>query len=153
MSDFSSSNPHTVPGSTSEGDDFAGRAEAHRLAADLSGEKQVAAPPRVAGAPPPVGNQMIAQLGVDLERLSSNGAVIKSRIEAISQSLPIFKATLGHEDLVFELSAQRDHPVHALLRRLAEELDSPRTATVESRTKTSDASWKVFESWIGGITK
>jgi tetratricopeptide (TPR) repeat protein len=30
VSDLSSSNPHTVPGITSEGDDFAGRAEAHR---------------------------------------------------------------------------------------------------------------------------
>lgn len=131
------------------------RREAHRLAAELSGESESSAPPIVASAPRGVESQEIARLALDLERLSSNSERLDSRISAIAQSLPIFKATIGHESLLWELSSQRDHPVHALLRRYAEEYD-PTTgpvARVEARHTGSEDAWQVLQSWIGAAKR
>ena len=126
------------------------RREAHRLAGELSGENEAIAPPIVASAPRSQESQAIAQLGLDLERLSSNGERLASQIDAISQSLPIFKATLGHEDFIWELASQRDHPVHELLRRFSEEFTVPTTPTNEASTTRSKSSWRILQSWIGG---
>lgn len=129
------------------------RREAHRLAAELSGEATAEAPPRVATAPRSSGtgpaSQEIARLGVDLERLSSNSERLESRISAIAQSLPIFKATLGHEALLWELSSQRDHPVHALLRRYAEEYEPTTPVDAAAKTPRSPITWPALSALSG----
>ncbi|GEM_PF-1676106 len=142
----------------------AARREAHRLAAEMSGENEIPAPPSVTGGIPGVGltpdasdartrnSEQIAQLGLDLERLASSHERLDARIEAISQSLPTFKATLGHDALLGELSAQRDHPVHGLLRRYAEEY-APTTAPASAETTSSGGSqkaWQTLQSWMEG---
>lgn len=127
------------------------RAAAHRQAAEDSGEQAAPTPPQVTGAPPSLESHAIAKLGLDLERLSSSSEIVDARIDAISQSLPIFKATLGREDLLWDLSADRDHPVHELLRRLAEELESPTASDAAiKKIQTSNATWSALETWIGG---
>ncbi|MHA7839748.1 MAG: coiled-coil domain-containing protein, partial [bacterium] len=126
------------------------RAEAHRLAAELSGENEAPSPPGVVSAPRSPESAAIARLGVDLERLGSSSERLEARIDAIAESLPIFKATLGHEDLVWELGSQRDHPVHELLRRLAEEVTEP-TLRTGAPSETGRSSGSLLESWLGGI--
>ena len=134
------------------------RAEAHRAATRLSGEESAVPPPGVAGAPPFLESGRIAELGVDLERLSSDGEIVEARIDAISQSLPIYKATLGHEDLIWELAARRDHPVHSLLRRYAEELAPPSgetasTATAEPFAASASPARPSLDPWLGGLDR
>ncbi|MEZ4334538.1 MAG: hypothetical protein R3F35_22515 [Myxococcota bacterium] len=97
------------------------RREAMRQAAEASGENRLPAPPRVA-AGRSVESFAIEKLASELDRLDSRSERLDVRLEAIEQALPIFKATLGHEDLIAELAMRRDHPVHALLRRLADEV-------------------------------
>jgi hypothetical protein len=128
------------------------RSEVHRLARELSGEADAPAPPVVAAAPRSRESEIISQLNVDLERLGSSSERLAGRIDAIAESLPIFKATLGQQDLVWELATQRDHPVHELLRRFAEELDAP-TGPAAPETETDPGGWKLLESWTGGITR
>ena len=101
----------------------AARSEAHRAATAASGENEAPTPPSVTMAPggrSPESLQ-IAELAVDLERLGASRERLDAQIRTIEISLPIFKATLGHEALLDELAAERDHAVHALLRRFAEE--------------------------------
>jgi len=129
------------------------RAEAHRLAGELSGEADAPAPPGVATAPRTPESEIISQLNVDLERLGSSSERLAGRIDAIAQSLPIFKATLGQQDLVWELAAQRDHPVHELLRRFAEEFDAPTGPAAPPEAETESGAWKLLESWMGGVTR
>ncbi|MEM9176335.1 MAG: hypothetical protein AAGC67_13995 [Myxococcota bacterium] len=131
------------------------RREAHRLAAQLSGENAAPAPPAVAiggnGRTPH--SERIAQLGLDLERLGSNHERLEARIRAIAHSLPTFKATLGHEALQGELAAQRDHPVHGLLRRYAEEYrptTAPPAAVEEAASEGSQAAWQALQNWAAG---
>ena len=129
------------------------RAAAHRQAAAESGETESAAPPVVTGAPPGLESHAIAQLGLDLERLASSSEEVDARIEAISQSLPIFKATLGQEDLLWHLSSDRNHPVHGLLRRLAEETESRNTAAHPANPESIQSSrptWPATLRWMGG---
>ncbi|MFK7895725.1 MAG: hypothetical protein AB8G23_07820 [Myxococcota bacterium] len=131
------------------------RREAHRLAAETSGENLTPAPPRVASSGRSAESRTIAKLGLDLERLSSNGERLEAQIHAIEESLPIFKATLGHEDLAWELATQRDHPVHELLRRFAEEVQASSTSNTSPAAKSpqgSDASRHVLQSFLGGAT-
>lgn len=135
---------------------YEARREAHRRAALESGET-LTTTPEVATAPLSPQSETIAQLGLDLERLGSASERLEVQIEAIAHSLPVFKATLGHERLVLELAAQRDHPVHALLRRQAEE-SAPRAGVPASRpnetnASTETAAWRVLQSWIGGIVR
>ena len=95
-------------------------------------------------------SQQIARLGLDLERMSSNHDRLDARIDAISQSLPIFKATLGHEALLDELSARREHPVHALLRRYAEEYAPTSPEPTSTREAGAEAAWRALQTWMGG---
>ena len=53
----------------------------------------------------------MAELGTLLERL-------EKQIEARERALPLYKETLNTEGLIPALRAQRDHPVHTLLRRM-----------------------------------
>lgn len=139
----------------SERDDLdAARREAHRLAAELSGERRTPAPPAVAGAGDDRTRHstQIAQLGLDLERMGSSHERLDARIRAIAESLPTWKATLGHEALLDELAAQRDHPVHGLLRRYAEEY-APTTRPVDTAAAPSPGSqeaWQAIQAWVGG---
>lgn len=130
------------------------RREAHRLAAELSGENEGPAPPAVAvgGNGRTRQSEQIAQLGLDLERLGWSHERLDARIRAIAHSLPTFKATLGHEALQGELAAQRDHPVHGLLRRYAEEY-APTTGPgpeSDATSESSQAAWQVLQSWAAG---
>ena len=129
------------------------RRAAHRLAAEASGENLAPAPPRVASGGRSSESHTIAKLGLDLERLSSNGERLKAQIDAIEESLPIFKATLGHEELGWELGSQRDHPVHELLRRFSEEVSASSVSNTQTATPGapgSDASQHVLQSFLGG---
>lgn len=138
----------------------AARREAHRRAAELSGELEGPAPPGVAsggtdaagGVRPPSRTPQsheIARLGLDLERLGSSHERLDARIAAIEESLPIFKATLGHAPLLDELAARRDHPVHALLRRHAEEY-APTTPDDATQAETASAGdvWSTLQGWL-----
>ena len=49
---------------------------------------------------------------------------LDKQIEARSRALPLYKATLGADGLADELRAQRDHPLHTLLRRMYHETRS-----------------------------
>lgn len=60
-------------------------------------------------------NQRIAEETGHLERL-------ERLIEARSHVLPIYKETLESEGLAQEIRSRRDHPVHALLRRMYYEI-------------------------------
>lgn len=153
----------SIADTRSERDELhAARREAHRLAAEISGEKRSPAPPSVTGALP--GRQMardgadartkhsdqIAQLALDIERLGSSHERLEVRIQAISQSLPTFKATLGHDALLGELAAQRDHPVHGLLRRYAEEYAPTTQAPSAPQSSGSSRAWQTLQSWMEG---
>jgi hypothetical protein len=56
-------------------------------------------------------NRAVAETSALLER-------IDGQIEARTRALPLYKATLGTDGLASGLRAQRDHPVHTLLRRM-----------------------------------
>jgi len=43
------------------------------------------------------------------------------QIDARTDALPLYRATVGTESLVDELRRRRDHPVHTLLRRMYHE--------------------------------
>ena len=134
------------------------RREAHRLAGALSGENTIPAPPSVTAAGIPATAEerkaqsgQIAQLGLDLARMTSSHERLEAKISAISQSLPVFKATLGHEALLRELAAQRDHPVHGLLRRYVEEYaPTSEDAPIEA-TSGSETAWKNLQGFLGGL--
>src|SRR5690606_32105716 len=85
------------------------------------------APPRVAAGRSAESFE-IEKLASELDRLDSRSERLDVRLEAIEEALPIFKATLGHEGLIDALAMRRDHPVHALLRRLAEEVGAGEAA-------------------------
>ena len=46
---------------------------------------------------------------------------LDQQITARSHALPLYKQTLGTDGLTREMRAQRDHPVHILLRRMYHE--------------------------------
>lgn len=122
----------TIAATRSERDQLAlRRREAMRQAAELSGEDRLPAPPRVAAGRSAASFE-IEKLASELDRLDSRSERLDVRLEAIEEALPIFKATLGHEDLIAELAMRRDHPVHALLRRLAEEVGLGKAAPAKT---------------------
>jgi hypothetical protein len=45
-------------------------------------------------------------------------AQVEKQIDARTNAMPLFKATIGTESLAAELRARRDHPMHKLLRRM-----------------------------------
>jgi hypothetical protein len=49
---------------------------------------------------------------------------IEQQISARSRALPIYRETIGTEELVAQLRTRRDHPLHALLRRMYHEARS-----------------------------
>jgi hypothetical protein len=59
-------------------------------------------------------NQQIDETSALLERLNS-------QIDARRRTLPLYKATLETDGLSADLRARRDHPLHALLRRMYHE--------------------------------
>jgi hypothetical protein len=124
------------------------RRDAMRLAAVESGENAVPAPPRVAAGRSPE-SFAIEKLASDLDRLDSRSERLDVRIQAIEEALPIFKATLGQEGLIRELAVQRDHPVHALVRRLAEEVGAG-AGTAASTTKNPTAAALDLQDLIAG---
>jgi len=125
------------------------RREAHRLAAQVSGETEVPAPPRVAASGRSPESFAIEKLANELDRLDSRGERLDIRIQAIEEALPIYKATLGQDDLIRELAVRRDHPVHALLRRIAEEVGIAKV--VPSKVApTESAAARNLQDWIGG---
>jgi len=134
------------------------RREAHRLAGAISGENDIPAPPSVTASGIPASaderkaqSGQIAQLGLDLARMTSSHERLEAKISAISQSLPVFKATLGHEALLHELAAQRDHPVHGLLRRYVEEYAPTSKEAPPKVTSGSEAAWKNLQGFLGGL--
>jgi hypothetical protein len=124
---------------------------AHRLATEASGENALPTPPEVAAGRSAESLQ-IERIARDLDRLDSRGERLDARIEAIEEALPIFKATLGHEDLIRELAVQRDHPVHALLRRLSEEIAGslPAKAMPTAANATRDTTDQALQAMMGG---
>lgn len=130
------------------------RRAAHRLASEASGEHELPPPPRVAASGRSAESFAIEKLASDLDRLDSRGERLDVRIQAIEQALPIFKATLGQEDLIRELAMQRDHPLHALLRRLAEEVGASKIAPapLAASSKESEAA-RNLKKWIGGSNR
>ena len=63
---------------------------------------------------------------VTRELSESSGALtrLERQIEARTRALPLYKAVLDENELARKLAAQRDHPVHELLRRLYHESES-----------------------------
>ena len=122
---------------------------AHRLATEASGENERPTPPGVATAGRSAESYEIERIAHDLDSLDLKSVRLDARFEAIEEALPIFKATLGHEDLIRDLAVQRDHPVHALLRRLAEEVagSAPTPATAAEKSTTTD---QELQAMIGG---
>jgi hypothetical protein len=64
----------------------------------------------------------------EVEALDREIELAKSRLQrqekqiaARTDALPLFRATVGTEELVDEMRARRDHPVHTLLRRMHHE--------------------------------
>ena len=125
------------------------RRVAHRLAAEVSGEDARPAPPGVGAAGRTAESYEIERIARDLDRLDLQSVRLDARFEAIEEALPIFKATLGHEGLIRDLAVQRDHPVHALLRRLAEEVAGsvPSAATASQKSTTTE---QELQTMIGG---
>ena len=138
----------------------AARREAHRLAHAASGEANAPAPPNVSAravaelttsATDAVRSERIAVLAVERERLGSSAARLDVRIAAIAESLPVFKATLGHDAMIDELAARRDHPVHGLLRRFDEEYAKPAAQTNEPPRP---AGWSAhLPDWLGDLRR
>ncbi len=130
------------------------RREAHRLAARTSGENELPAPPRVAANGRSAESFAIEKLASELDQLDSRSERLDIRIQAIEEALPIFKATLGQEGLIRELAMQRDHPLHALLRRLAEEVGAstvaPAAPASAALDRTDTAAARNLQQWIGG---
>ncbi len=60
----------------------------------------------------------VEELDARIAQATTNLVRIEKQIEARTQALPLFKATLGTESLADELRVRRDHPVHKLLRRM-----------------------------------
>jgi hypothetical protein len=60
----------------------------------------------------------VEELDLRIAAAKASLARVDKQIEARTNSLPLFKATLGTEALADELRARRDHPVHKLLRRM-----------------------------------
>lgn len=124
------------------------RRDAMRLAALESGEIGAPAPPEVSSGRSRE-SFAIEQLAGELERLGARSERLDVRLAAIEEALPLFKATLGHEDLIRALAVERDHPLHALLRRLSEELRAG-TVAPPAAPSTQSAAARDLENWIGG---
>ncbi|MDJ0850195.1 MAG: hypothetical protein QNK04_17630 [Myxococcota bacterium] len=62
-----------------------------------------------------------ARLNREIAELSTKMGRIEQQIAARERALPLFKDALATKALIPELRAQRDHPIHTLLRRMYHE--------------------------------
>ena len=63
----------------------------------------------------------LSQLNKDIDEASALLERLNSQIDARKRTLPLYKSTLETDGLSGELRARRDHPLHALLRRMYHE--------------------------------
>jgi hypothetical protein len=63
----------------------------------------------------------LAQLNREIDETSALLERLNTQIEARRRTLPLYKATLETDGLSADLRARRDHPIHALLRRMYHE--------------------------------
>jgi len=63
----------------------------------------------------------LAQLNREIDETSALLERLNNQIEARRRTLPLYKATLETDGLSADLRARRDHPIHALLRRMYHE--------------------------------
>jgi hypothetical protein len=100
------------------------------LQAQLAGGSHTA-PPAAMGddgelvAPIGTGDKLdaaqLSQLNREIDQTSALLERLNNQIEARKRTLPLYKATLDTDGLSNDLRARRDHPVHALLRRMYHE--------------------------------
>jgi len=79
------------------------------------------APASIDPGAPPAGRPDAAELSELNRAIAEAGALaerLDEQIRARTRTLPLYKATLATDGLAAELRARRDHPVHALLRRM-----------------------------------
>jgi hypothetical protein len=65
----------------------------------------------------------LSQLNRDIAEASALKEKLDLQIDARGRTLPLYTATLATDGLADDLRARRDHPVHALLRRMYHEHD------------------------------
>ena len=86
------------------------------------------APPAAPAAPPEDSNWTpptnLHDVTRELSETSGTLTRLERQIEARTRALPLYKAVLDENELARALAAQRDHPVHELLRRLYHESES-----------------------------
>jgi hypothetical protein len=63
----------------------------------------------------------LSQLNKDIDEASALVERLSTQIEARRRTLPLYKSTLETDGLSDELRSRRDHPLHALLRRMYHE--------------------------------
>jgi hypothetical protein len=63
----------------------------------------------------------LAQLNREIDETSALLERLNTQIDARRRTLPLYKATLETDGLSADLRARRDHPIHALLRRMYHE--------------------------------
>jgi hypothetical protein len=63
----------------------------------------------------------LSQLNREIDETSALLERLSTQIEARKRTLPLYKATLETDGLSADLRARRDHPLHALLRRMYHE--------------------------------
>jgi hypothetical protein len=66
----------------------------------------------------------LAEVARELAEKSTVLTRLEQQIEARSRALPLYRETIGTEELVAGLRTRRDHPLHALLRRMYHEARS-----------------------------
>lgn len=99
------------------------------LQAQLAGGSVTAPPAAMAegGAQASKGEQLdaaqLTQLNRDIAEASALVEKLEQQIDARGRTLPLYTKTLATDGLADELRARRDHPVHALLRRMYHEHD------------------------------
>ena len=89
-------------------------------AAPAGGLEDVATMPEVA----PLDPSLPSTLAETARQLADEGAMLRridQQIAARSRALPLYERTLATDGFTHELRGQRDHPVHALLRRMYHE--------------------------------
>ncbi len=104
------------------------RDEVARRLATLGARRSASAGPQLASldeAPPanaaPLDAAELAELSREIDEAKTLSARLDQQIDARTRTLPVFEATVGTDGLAAELRARRDHPLHALLRRMYHE--------------------------------
>ncbi len=93
--------------------------------ASLAAEADDGLPSVSVGPPAPVGTsrkQLLADIAVTGDAIRD----LDTKIEGFSRALPLYEATASGGELIQALRAQRDHPAHAMLRRLRREMAASR---------------------------